>query len=130
VPYIDAPIWAKVVDRLVLTVQYLACLSMGLLAIVADSSIYITAVGGVILATSIPCMVGSVTGRWEAEAIGLWPLAGALLSVLVILGVDPTNVVWWTVLALVAAVLRQWLRLLLQLLRAISMRRQLESLEA
>jgi hypothetical protein len=128
-PYLEAPPWAKVADRAVLALQYAACICMGLLAAFIREEPGISVVGWVILASSIPCAVGAITGRWEVESIGLWPLAAALLAALVLIGADPTNVVWWTVFALTASLLRQWIRLLLQTIADLRRRRLLHRLD-
>ncbi|MCP2265580.1 hypothetical protein ACFQHV_00940 [Promicromonospora thailandica] len=128
-PYLETPPWAKVLDRTVLALQYAACVCMGLLAVFIREEPGISLVGWVILASSIPCVLGAITGRWEVESVALVPLASALLMALVLIDAGPANVVWWMVFAFVAALVRQWIRLLLQILADIRRRRLLHRLD-
>lgn len=129
-PYLEAPLWAKVADRSVLTMQYLACICMGFLTAFLREEPGISIVGWAVLASAIPCAIGAITGRWEIESVGLWPLAAAFLGALLLIDAGPMNVVWWTVLAFVAALLRQWIRLVLQTIADLRRRRLLHRLDA
>jgi len=129
-PYLTAPPTAKRADRTILTIQYMACVAIGVLAAFIREEPGISLLGWILLASSIPCAIGAITGRWEIESIGIWPLVFTLLGSLVLIEAGPSNVVWWVVLAFDAALVRQWLRLYLQLRQHIRHRRLLHSLDA
>jgi predicted cobalt transporter CbtA len=129
-PYLLAPPAAKFLDRAVLTLQYLACIGMGLLTALIREEPGLSFIGWVILASSVPCALGAVLGRWEIESIGLIPLAAAIVGALVIISLGPTSVVFWVVIAFACALVRQWIRLFLQLRSDLRRRRLLHRLDA
>lgn len=128
-PYLTAPPWAKIADRIILAFTYIAVAGMGSLAALFRDDPALSLVGWVVLAASVPCMVGAAAGRWEIEAISLPVLISAVLASMVMIDVGPRHIVLWMMLALAGALSRQWLRLLLQIIADLRRRRMLHRLD-